>query len=281
MLRRFFLLGIIISMVIGCATMRIRPPTLIEKIEPEYPREAQFEGLEGNVGMHILISDSGVVKVAKVKESSGHPILDEAAIEYTKKLRFHPAIKNGNPIAVWLTWQIKFRSRAVFFIPIAYAMTVQELIEQVAQSSGEERKALLQEILYEHERYVRHMTDNPELENNNNEFLKKFILPEVYQQWLSFWKDWPLLFVVYHDFITRYPNEFPETSHALNQFLDLLMADISRVKQFARFSNTVYFKKNLFLEQIYRFLDQNYPDEIPIELQDEAKKYIKKNLTLD
>ncbi len=34
--------------------------------------------------------------------------LDEAAIEYVRKLQFEPAMTNGEPIAVWVTFPVNF-----------------------------------------------------------------------------------------------------------------------------------------------------------------------------
>ena len=70
-------------------------PTLQDQIEPDYPREARQEGLEGCVEMNLLVNERGNVEQAKVTQSSGYQILDDAAIEFAKKLKFNPATSSA------------------------------------------------------------------------------------------------------------------------------------------------------------------------------------------
>ncbi len=48
---------------------------------PRYPAAARGENLQGKVSMSLLLDDKGRVKAAIVVESSGHPLLDEAAVK--------------------------------------------------------------------------------------------------------------------------------------------------------------------------------------------------------
>jgi len=48
---------------------------------PSYPAVARGENLQGKVSMRLLLDDEGRVKAAIVAESSGHPLLDEAAVK--------------------------------------------------------------------------------------------------------------------------------------------------------------------------------------------------------
>jgi TonB family protein len=86
----------------------ITPPVLLLEIEPSYPEPARKQGLQGVVSLYLLVSDRGNVEQAKVGKSSGHEILDAAAVAYAKALAFEPAIKDGRPTAVWMTWAVNY-----------------------------------------------------------------------------------------------------------------------------------------------------------------------------
>lgn len=56
-----------------------------------YPPEAIARGLEGEVLVRIVISESGQVTAARVEQSSGHRLLDDAALSAVRSLRSLPA----------------------------------------------------------------------------------------------------------------------------------------------------------------------------------------------
>lgn len=56
-----------------------------------YPRVAQREGLEGVVLIALVIDEQGQVHSVRVKRSSGHPVLDEAALSSVRALNGAPA----------------------------------------------------------------------------------------------------------------------------------------------------------------------------------------------
>lgn len=56
-----------------------------------YPPEAIARGLEGEVLVLIVISESGQVTAARVEQSSGHRLLDDAALNAVRSLRSLPA----------------------------------------------------------------------------------------------------------------------------------------------------------------------------------------------
>lgn len=56
-----------------------------------YPREAVARNIEGEVLILIIIDETGHVSAARVEESSGHKILDDAALRAVRSLRSLPA----------------------------------------------------------------------------------------------------------------------------------------------------------------------------------------------
>jgi periplasmic protein TonB len=87
-------------------------PKFIEKVKPIYPRLAQQAGIEGVVFVSVLVDKNGTVRDAKIAKSSGtNAGLEEAALEAALKCKFSPALQNGRPIAVWATFDFRFKIR--------------------------------------------------------------------------------------------------------------------------------------------------------------------------
>ena len=81
---------------------------MIHHEKPPYPRLAEQAGLEGLVWIKALVGSDGNVKDAVVYKSSGTPALDEAALKVAPKCKFKPAIQNGRPVAMWVTYKVDF-----------------------------------------------------------------------------------------------------------------------------------------------------------------------------
>lgn len=76
---------------------------------PDYPRLAKTAGLEGTVHVKALVDHDGNVAKAIVFISSGLEILDAAAVKAARECKFRPAIQNGLPVPVWVTFSYEFR----------------------------------------------------------------------------------------------------------------------------------------------------------------------------
>jgi periplasmic protein TonB len=79
---------------------------------PPYPAPALRRGLEGTVLLQVAIGADGVPTAAEVERSSGHRELDRAAREHVLAAwRFHPAVRNGQPVPASARVPIVFRIR--------------------------------------------------------------------------------------------------------------------------------------------------------------------------
>jgi TonB family protein len=76
-----------------------RPRLLDHTPLPDYPAEALATREEGTVKLELCVSATGAVESAKIREPSGHPQLDDAALQWASKTVFIPATHNGKPIA--------------------------------------------------------------------------------------------------------------------------------------------------------------------------------------
>jgi len=76
---------------------------------PKYPRIMLRRGIEGTVLVRAQVLDDGRCHHVKLKESSGHQLLDEAALSAVKSWHFVPAQKGDMKIVAWVDIPVEFR----------------------------------------------------------------------------------------------------------------------------------------------------------------------------
>ncbi|AHF04446.1 energry transducer TonB [Marichromatium purpuratum 984] len=76
---------------------------------PRYPRRARRQGVEGRVLIRVVVGADGRVGATTLIESSGHRLLDDAALRAVARWRFAPAWQAGRAVAAQLTVPVIFR----------------------------------------------------------------------------------------------------------------------------------------------------------------------------
>jgi periplasmic protein TonB len=76
---------------------------------PDYPVMARIARLEGRLVLRVDVTVSGSAAAVAVAVSSGHPSLDEAAVDAVQGWRFDPATRRGKPVAGIIYLPIEFR----------------------------------------------------------------------------------------------------------------------------------------------------------------------------
>jgi len=84
-----------------------RKARLIYHIEPTYPPDAREKKIEGSVLLGFTVNHDGNTESIQVKRSV-YPSIDQAAVEAVSKWRFEPAMKNGEPVSMWMEAEINF-----------------------------------------------------------------------------------------------------------------------------------------------------------------------------
>ena len=79
--------------------------------KPEYPSIAKSRGWTGKVMLRVQVSPEGTANSVDVETSSGHEMLDEAAIDAVKKWKFIPAKKGETAVASAVIVPIVFSLR--------------------------------------------------------------------------------------------------------------------------------------------------------------------------
>ena len=81
-------------------------PDVEHRRTPEYPADAQEQGVSGVVFIRALVGEDGNVHDAYVE--NGPPLLRDAALEAVWQWEFKPAMMKDKPVAVWVGLPVKF-----------------------------------------------------------------------------------------------------------------------------------------------------------------------------
>ena len=84
----------------------VQAAKLIHQVKPAYPRMAQLTRVQGVVVMEAIIARDGSVKSLQVV--SGHPLLNQAAIDAVQQWLYSPTMLNGEPVEVATAIRVTF-----------------------------------------------------------------------------------------------------------------------------------------------------------------------------
>ena len=76
---------------------------------PAYPTVAIRRGYEGNVVLNVHVLPNGRPEEVTISKSSGHKVLDDAALKAVKKWKFVPAQRGFKAVSSWVKVPIEFR----------------------------------------------------------------------------------------------------------------------------------------------------------------------------
>lgn len=78
--------------------------------QPEYPPSSRRAGETGTVILEVYVLENGRAGDVRVKQSSGFPKLDEAAVREVKRSwRLVPGTENGKPVPMWGQFAVTFK----------------------------------------------------------------------------------------------------------------------------------------------------------------------------
>ena len=81
---------------------------------PEMPADIARQQVSVNTRIELFVKSDGTVhgELTRIAETSGYPELDEIALNWAKKMEFHPATtKEGKPVAVRMRIPIMWKSK--------------------------------------------------------------------------------------------------------------------------------------------------------------------------
>lgn len=80
-------------------------------LESEYPALLRDAGIGGAADVWFFIDATGEVQEIQLKESSGYPALDAAAMKVANQMRFTAAKNRDKNVPVWVSLKVEFTSR--------------------------------------------------------------------------------------------------------------------------------------------------------------------------
>jgi len=222
-----------------------------------YPKVAQENAYGGNAKVLILITKNGNVEKAEIESSTGSNILDNAALDYCKELLFTPAKRNGEPVYAKMLMHIKFFISNQNMKARNYVESVNYLYGVLNYTLPGERNAIEKEILEKHNEFIHDMRDGL----NFNSYVKMVVSKKIVKEWNKEWDSWPLSFLLYHDFIQRFP-DYDSLAEVKTLLKHAVKFDIQFIKSTPNVNIAIKDGKERILTKIKSFMSINYPDII-------------------
>ena len=84
---------------------------ILKAMVQSYPSLLREAGIGGTVRVYFFIDEVGEVLQTRIDQSSGHQMLDEAALAVANMYRFSPALNRDQKVKVWVSFPIIFQVR--------------------------------------------------------------------------------------------------------------------------------------------------------------------------
>jgi protein TonB len=84
----------------------VQAARIINRINPVYPPLARQTRISGTVRLHAIIGKDGTIQSLEVM--SGHPLLQQAALDAVRQWRYQPTLLNGDAVDVDTTIDVIF-----------------------------------------------------------------------------------------------------------------------------------------------------------------------------
>ena len=227
------------------------------KKEPKliYPYSAQQQNLDGTSTILFTINREGKVDATRVHRSSGSVLLDDAAENYCKGLEFIPAYQDGEAIPSSMKWEIKFDLKEFGKEIERRIAEVKSLYSEIIDLKGAEKFKSQNDVLMLHDDMVNKMKDGIKF----NEYFSGVVQKSIIYEWEPVGKNFPLTFLLYHDFITRY-KDFDSVAVVKSKLEYALKQDVAYINESDNLSTEYKINRVELIQKIKQFVQKNYPD---------------------
>jgi len=90
------------------AAPQLAHPLYRENQPPGYPPLARKQRFQGTTELAVLVNKDGLADDLRLQNSSGHAVLDQAALAAVRRWKFAPGRLGAEPVAMWVTVPIRF-----------------------------------------------------------------------------------------------------------------------------------------------------------------------------
>jgi len=84
----------------------VQAARIVNRVQPVYPPLARQTRISGTVRLHAIISKDGTIQQLEVM--SGHPLLQQAALDAVRQWSYQPTLLTGEPVEVDTTIDVIF-----------------------------------------------------------------------------------------------------------------------------------------------------------------------------
>jgi len=241
------------------------PPVLLNKIPLKYPEKARLDGLEGNVGLYIYVDSLGDVIKTRIRSSSNHPQLDEAAEKYVSQFKFKPARKGEENVGIWLSYKIDYslRKTAPAFDMAGWLDKVSGLLNSLNGQNRARSEQMEEQLLDLYDRYCSYINMNPEI--NLNGKIDQILSKPSREKWQKFYDLCSLTFVLYDDLLKRLP-EMRLADKTRSMLMIMVEQDIQRAAAINEKKIGGPRMFNEFVKTMHEFLNTDYVGNHPQRL---------------
>lgn len=80
----------------------------LQRVQPQYPRDAARAGITGYVVVEVIVNPDGTVRSARAVEAKPKGLFEAAAVQAALRSKFKPKIQDGKPVEQKGTWKVDF-----------------------------------------------------------------------------------------------------------------------------------------------------------------------------
>jgi TonB family protein len=182
---------------------RLKPPRVASEIKLDYPLSAQMKKIEGEVGIAVFVNPKGEAEEVNLVLSSGYAELDEAAVQFSRGVKFEPGTLDDRPVGAWTRLLLRYNLTEVVFQKERWLTDVRDLQEQLAKADSSKRDNLLRRLYTQYIGLLNYAEEISELEINT--YVRMVISKESVRRWQPFWDQYAAAFILLDDFLFRYP----------------------------------------------------------------------------
>jgi TonB family protein len=231
------------------------PPVI--KVQPRliYPKVAQENAYSGTIKAYLHISSEGNVEKVNLIKSSGYELLNDATINYCKRLIFSPALKDGKPIKSRIQWDVQYNLSNQNEVVDNYLTEIKELFKRISAISDPNRNSVEKEILQKYYQFISETSDGKYF----NIAITQIISQKLTDEWQQYWNSFPLTFLLYQDFIERF-KDYSDITIVKILLKNSLLQDVQYIKDTQTLDNHSNPNRDALLGKIRLFVSAHYPD---------------------
>jgi TonB family protein len=191
--------------------------------------------------LFILVDKKGKVAKAKVYQSSGSDLLDQSALDMIKSAEFEPGTTDREVDDFWLKlpvdFQLNAKELAARDIRLWKELSLAYLSEIYADSTALNLSAL-KKLFYQYQYMAHRIFEVRSTSANESVFM--IVNNTIRAKWGDYKTDWPMGFLLFQDYIDRFPNSYyadksmDELLNYLQQEIDLLQRKPSTESRLAK-----------------------------------------------